>query len=81
MHTPGSSFKIAGTVPPLLAVLKLRLDYLTPERPTRNDKKSPTIAVLFRIAAVVGVSASSLIARAERAMRAEKSSLRTGPKK
>ena len=35
---------------------------------SKLTNKSPTVAVLIRIAAVVGVSASSLIARAERRM-------------
>jgi Predicted transcriptional regulators len=34
-----------------------------------NDRKSPTLAMLFRIAETLGVSASALVARTERLMK------------
>ncbi len=34
-----------------------------------NNKKSPTVAALFRIAAALGVPASEIIARVERSKR------------
>jgi transcriptional regulator with XRE-family HTH domain len=46
-----------------------------------NDRKSPTVAVLLRLAAVLSVPASSIIARVEKEMSASKSSSHDGPKK